>query len=206
MSKTLVLEYDDLTHLAPENCLSQIDELISRHPNIKISFFTVPMMRGVPLSNDPNWCARIRKHVDNGNVCLAYHGFLHTSEEFKTLDKAECELRLRFGESVFKTCNLPASKVFRGPHWGLSVAAVEALEKLDFTHLYNHEDYRHLVSEKLTSVYYNWNLKDDPPEDDFLVTHGHTHDVCQNGIKQTLDKVSRFIDSNDVTYKFVYEV
>jgi len=203
--KEIVLEYDDLTHLDPENCLDQIDELVRRHPNIKMSFFTVPMMRGVPLTHNLDWCSKIRKHIDNGNVCLAYHGLLHNPEEFKSIDKTECLLRLKFGRSIFETCKLPAAKVFRGPHWGMCTQAVEALEEEEFTHLYNHKDYLHLLSDRMKVVYYNWNLKDEAPEIDTLVTHGHTHNVCENGIEQTMDKVSAFIDANNPHFKFVDE-
>lgn len=204
--KEIILEYDDLTHLNPENCIAQIDELVARHPKIKISFFTVPMMRGVPLSHDMAWCSRISKHIDNGNVTLAYHGLLHTPEEFKNLDKVECELRIRFATSIFNTCKLPVVKVFRGPHWGISDQAIKALEELEFTHLYNHTDYGHLASDKLKITYYNWNLKDDSPDDAILITHGHTHNVCENGIAETLDKVSKFIDEHNPSFKFVDEL
>lgn len=206
MERTLVLEYDDLTHLAPENCIDTIDELVARHPTIKLSFFTVPMMRGVPLSHDMLWCSRIRKHIDNGNVTLAHHGLVHTPEEFKHLDQTECTLRLKFSKSIFDTCKLPVAKVFRGPHWGICDEAVKALECEGFTHLYNHTDYKHLTSDVLKMVYYNWNLKDEPSDDDTLVTHGHTHNVCSNGILETLDKVSRFIDHANPVFKFVDEL
>ena len=101
--RELILEYDDLHFQSPENCIEQIDELVRRHSGIKLSFFTVPMLRGVPLSHDMSWCSRIRKHIDNGNVCLAHHGLIHTPEEFKHLDQTECILRLKFSKSIFET-------------------------------------------------------------------------------------------------------
>ena len=109
-------------------------------------------------------------------------------------------------KSIFDTCKLPVAKVFRGPHWGICDEAVKALECEGFTHLYNHTDYKHLTSDVLKMVYYNWNLKDEPSGDDTLVTHGHTHNVCSNGISETLDKVSRFIDHTNPVFKFVDEL
>ena len=96
--------------------------------------------------------------------------------------------------------------MFRGPHWGISDEAIRALECEGFTHLYSHTDYKHLTSDTLKMVYYNWNLKDEPPDSDSLVAHGHTHNVCGNGISETLDKVSRFIDHVSPIFKFVNEL
>ena len=202
----LVLEYDDLTFMDPENCLPQINELVRRHPNIKLSFFAVPMMRGIPLTHDMEWCRCIRQHVYNGNVCLGVHGLTHTQEEFKHLDYTEAALRLRFAEAVFETAALPFVRVFRGPHWGLNQETINAIADAEFTHLYNHEDYMGLRTGGMHAVYYNWNLKDDPPEREMLVAHGHTHNVCQNGIEETLDKVSKFIDYYRPEFKFINEV
>ena len=208
MSKTLVLEYDDLTFLDPENCLLQIEELVRRHPDIKLSFFTVPMMRGAPLSHNMEWCNSIRQHIYNENVCLGVHGLMHSQEEFKHLSYTEAALRLRFAEAVFETADLPFERVFRGPHWGLNQESLNAISDAEYTHLYNHEDYRSLNAESMKVVYYNWNLKDNTPdgEEETIIAHGHTHNVCKNGIEETLDKVSKFIDDYRPEFKFINEV
>ena len=42
-------------------------------------------------------------------------------------------------------------------------------------------------------IYYNWNLKDEAPVETLLVAHGHTHNVCQNGINETMHRIKKFI-------------
>lgn len=207
MVKTLVLEYDDLHWLNPENCISDIERFVSFIPNIKLSFFTPILLRHSPLWGDEAWLNKIKGFIESKNVELAVHGLFHTQEEFKSLSKSVAIHRLKIAFEFSKKYNVPIAKVFRGPHWGLNSDAVQALNELGFTHLYNHTDYKHLESDFNGKViYYNWNLKDPAPPDDLLIAHGHTHDVCQNGIHQTFDKVMDFINSNEVEFKFVSEV
>jgi calcineurin-like phosphoesterase family protein len=212
-----VLEYDDLHFMEPENCIETIDRFVERYPDIKISFFTIPFLRGFPINGNEQWAERIREHIKNNNVRLALHGLHHTPEEFKFFNYDQSIACLTMAESLFNEADLPFVKVFRGPHWGLCEGAVNALIRMKYTHLYNHEDYRELgdsVKNKIKVKYYNWNLTDEPPERGFLdsiagkpiITHGHTHDVCGNGIGETFDKVCNFIDNNNVDFKFVNEV
>jgi len=208
-SKTLVLEYDDLHFLEPEDCLPQIQELVRTFPDIKISFFCPPLLRGTPIYKNMEWCAEVRKLIESGNVCLARHGLTHEPEEYKNLDYHDCSFRLGVGDAAHQFAKLPFVKVFRGPHWGLCDSALRALVEAEYTHLYNHEDYRELgerYKSQINIKYYNWNLKDDAPDEEMLITHGHTHDVCGNGIEETYDRLVSFLDKNKPTYKFVDEV
>jgi len=208
-SKSLVLEYDDLHFLDPENCLTQIEEFVRLFPSIKISFFSVPMLRGVPLYKNKDWCQKIEKYISSGNVCLARHGLTHKQEEFKQLDYEDALLSLQIGDAVYDIAKLPYVKVFRGPHWGINESSVHALLDCEYTHLYNHLDYKNLgdkYRDQLKCVYYNWNLKREAPHDLILVTHGHTHNVCMNGIEETFNKVCSFIDKANPTFRFVHEI
>lgn len=213
----LVLEYDDLHFMEPENCMKTIDRFVERYPEIKISFFTIPFLRGFPISGNPTWAEELRKHIENDNVRLAVHGLNHTPEEFKFFNYDQSIACLTTAESLFVEAGLPFVKVFRGPHWGLCEDSVKALLSLQYTHLYNHEDYQELgdsVKNKIKVKYYNWNLAEDPPARSLLdsiagkplIAHGHTHDVCGNGIGETFDKVCNFLDNNKVDFKFVDEV
>jgi len=208
-SKTLVLEYDDFHFLEPENCLREVEDLVNLFPNIKISFFCPPVLRGIPLFKNLDWCDKVRPFIDSGNVCLARHGLTHDQEEFKNLDLHEALFRLRVGDAAHEFAKLPFVKVFRGPHWGLNDDALKALVEQEYTHLYSHEDYRELDEEyagRIKVKYYNWNLKDEAPDENLLITHGHTHNVCSNGIEETLEKVISFLDKVKPEYKFVNEV
>jgi hypothetical protein len=207
--KTLVLEYDDLHFLQPEDCLDQITKFINLFPSIKISFFCPPFLRSVPLFKDSDWCSKIRKFIESGNVCLARHGLAHDQEEFKHLDFDDALFRLKIGDAVHAVAKLPYVKVFRGPHWGISSTSMEALLESGYTHLYNHQDYEKLGEQYKSQIkveYYNWNLKDEAPDDSFLITHGHTHNVCSNGIEETFERVVSFIDTEKPEFKFVNEV
>ena len=141
---SIVLEYDDIHPLHPENCLKEIDEFVRLFPNIKLSFFCPPLLRGVPLYKDKDWCGSIRKHIESGNVCLARHGLTHEQEEFKNLDLNEAEFRLKVGDAAHDVARLPYVKVFRGPHWGINMESITALINQGYTHLYNHQDYKEL--------------------------------------------------------------
>ena len=205
--KTLILEYDDFHWKYPENCLETIKKFVQKFPNIKISLFTTVKHSGHKISINQAWCSEVRKLISSGNIALAVHGLYHTSEEFKFLSKSESLARLLDAENEFNQSNLPFVKVFRGPHWGINQNAYDALIELGYTHIYTHEDYKNLAQSNtnIKNVIYNWNLKDESTNDNLLVAHGHTHDVCGNGIDQTLERVSKFIESNNVKFKFVNE-
>lgn len=206
--KTLILEYDDFHWKSPENCLSTIQRFVDRFPNIKISLFSTPIHSYLPYRDDLNWCNSVRKLIESGNIHLAVHGIYHDSEEFKHKNFANACYSLKMAEEEFEKSSLPFVKVFRGPHWGINNETYAALECLDYTHIYTHEDYRHLITpeRKIKSVIYNWNLKDEAPDLDLLIAHGHTHSVCSNGIQETFDKVSTFIENNNPSFRFVNEI
>lgn len=207
MKRTLILEYDDLHWKSPENCIDQINKFVEFYPNIKLSFFTPVLLNNLQLNLDDGWVQRIRELCYQGNIRIAIHGLYHTPEEFKHLNKVQAEGRLGLAESILQGLNIPFAKVFRGPHWGINPDSIDALNSCGYTHWYNHTDYQHLESKfNGKVVYYNWNLKDEAPDSDVLVAHGHTHNVCQNGIQETFNKVCKFIDTNDVEFKFVDEI
>lgn len=205
--KSIILEYDDFHPKEPENCLREIYKLIEEVPDIKISLFTTPIHSGYCMSSSPQWCDEVRELIKAGNLRLAAHGMFHTSEEFKHISEEECMLKLARIEQEFFVSNLPFAKVFRGPHWGINRASYNQLIAAGYSHIYTHEDYRALSDPRIKSVFYNWNLKDpQPPEgDDIIVAHGHTHNVCGNGIQETLSKVVEFCRTQKPSFKFVDE-
>lgn len=207
----LILEYDDLHWQEPENCLKSINTLVKIYPDIKLSFFTIPNLRNFAISDDKAFCAAIRKYIDNNNICLGVHGFTHSAEEFKNLDYEEALDLLRRGEDIFKQADLSFRKIFRGPHWGMCENSIVALSHMQYTHLFNHEDYRHLdkfaTDRGLKTRYYNWNLKNSEVDISkyFIIAHGHTHNVCENGIEESMSNVINFIDQykNITEFNFI---
>ena len=184
-----------------------MDILISKFPLIKISLFTTPLLNNLPLFNDEKFIEKIKFYINSNNIRLAVHGLKHDMEEFKFLDKKEATNRLLTAQSIFEHCNLNYAKVFRGPNWGVNENTIEALNDLQYTHFYNHENYKHLENKfNGKVVYYNWNLKDEASEENTLIAHGHTHNVCDNGISQVLPKIIKFIQNNNLEFKFVDEI
>jgi len=193
----IVIEYDDFCHLDPENCLSTIQRLVARYPQIKVNMFTVPYMRGNPIHMDTRWVESVNKLIESNNLFLGLHGLTHETEEFKSISYSHALEKLDAAFNIFQYCDFPKPRVFRSPFWQLSEEAVKALEVLGFTHIYNHKDYEHLelISNKIKFTYWNWNLKDEyAPTKDIVIAHGHSHDVCENGIYQTTYKIEDIIE------------
>jgi predicted deacetylase len=208
IKKNLILEYDDFHWKYPENCLKTIKKFIEIIPNIKISLFTTPKHSGYKLSSNKEWCEEVKNLINDKNITLGVHGLFHSIEEFKHLSREEAVNKIIDAENEFKECNLPFVKVFRGPHWGINQNTYDALIELNYTHVYTHEDYKSLAEKNtnIKNVIYNWNLKDAPQSNNlFLIGHGHTHNVCQNGIEETFERVAMFIKENDVEFKFINE-
>ena len=203
----IVLDFDDFHPKSPENCIDDIDKLVDACNDIKITLFTTPRHSGISMSNDVRWCDRVREHIANGNVRLGIHGYEHSMEEFKHISMNDTYIKLYLAMDFFDIANLPYVKIFKGPNWGISQNTITALKEAGFTHLYNHDDYKHLDTTGLKTVYYNWNLKDNAPEDlDTYVAHGHTWNVCGNGIQEVSYKILSFIDKFNPTFKFGDEI
>lgn len=195
----LLLDFDDLHPRKPENCLDSIKYLVDKIPEIKLLFFTIPKLEGIPLYLYPEWCREIRRFIDAGNVQLAVHGLCHSTLEFQNINYTDAFNKIQEAENIFTRSNLPFVKIFKGPHWGLNSNAVEALKNLNYKAIFSHQDFKHLEVGGIEFKYYNWNLKDPFPEhlhypDSIILGHGHTHSVCDNGILETRDKIRDSID------------
>lgn len=206
--KKLVLEFDDLHWKAPENCFASIKYLVEKYPKIKLSMFTVAEHSGLPLFGDLDWCNQIRSYIERGNLELCVHGLKHTQEEFRYIGREEIKRKLIEAEATFKTARLSFKRVFRGPHWGINNEVYDVCVELGYSHIYTHEDYKHLAADaRIKSIFYNWNLKDPvPPDENLVIGHGHTHSVCGNGISDVLVNIEQVIDSGDYEFLFASEV
>lgn len=204
----LILEFDDFHHLKPENCLETLTALIVAIPHIKISMFTVPLLRNASVGSNSIWCNRVKEFIDNGNLSLCLHGLTHDHLEFENLSRKEANTRIKRGLDLFDKAGLPCEKVFRGPNWGLNPQTVNALLDNNFTHLYNHKDHMwaSALEMPMKVIYYNWNLKRNAPvTDGQIVAHGHTHNVCKNGIDQVLHKIKAYEKQFSPKYFFCHE-
>lgn len=208
--KKIILEFDDFHPDKNVNCLEILNDLISRYKkqNIIINMFVPPCYHGTPMSDDREWCSKVRKHILSGNLCLAVHGRIHSQEEFKNLTYQESYMSLLNAEEEFKKSQLPFKKIFRGPHWGIGTASIGALIARRYTHLYSHTSYQKFndsYSHEISIVYYNWNLKDrfgvyENTWSDFIVAHGHTSNVCGNGIEESYNRIVEALDNNEFDF------
>lgn len=216
----LILEFDDFNPKKEVNCLAEIEYLVDRYPNIKLTMFTTAAYEHNLLTYDLVWCNKVRELINNDNLRLAVHGCLHNTEEFKHMTKNDAITAIVTAESVFRIARLPFIRVFRGPHWGINQATYDALKWLEYTHVYTHEDYRTLAdaNSDIKNIFYDWNLaglylppkKKDvfgfPDGYQVIIGHGHTHNVCGNGIQESLPRIIDFIESHRPIFNFADEI
>jgi len=194
--KKIIFECDD--EHPTLSCLSHLEKFWQVFPDFHMNFFVPAALNGYRISERSaiRWTSVIRDLIYKGKVTLAVHGLYHSPEEFKKIDKAEVDLRLSAAEQYFEEAELDFVKVFRGPHWGINGDTFEVLIDRGYTHVYSHTDYKELndqFADKIKIVYYNWNLADPYPEflpDEIVVAHTHSHNVCNNGVPESLPKMA----------------
>jgi len=209
----VILEFDDLHHNPDVDCLPVAEELIKTFPNLIINFFVPPCYNNVPLYANKTWCDKLRSLISAGNVCLGVHGTYHSSEEYKYYNYTQSVDKIKLSENIFRAAKLPFVRVFRAPQWTINQHNMDALCDLGYTHIYSHTNFKKLnevYKDKITVVYYNWNLKDtygvleNPLQSDTLVSHGHTSQIpslsCGNSIYDQFDKICNFVEGNTLTF------
>lgn len=199
----IILEFDDFHHNKNVDCLTTIKELIKLDSNIKLTLFTPALYENIPLFENKHWCEQVKKLIESNNIQLGVHGLVHTSEEFKYKNYDESVLALKYAEYIFNKSNLDFVKIFRGPHWGINEFTYKALISLGYKAIFTHESYSHLIPKfsSIKSIIYNWNLKDDIKNvDSYLIGHGHTHNVCGNGINEVKHKIINLINNKAKFY------
>lgn len=210
-----IFEFDDL-HPNPEvDCLGLAEKLCSKYPKLILNFFVPAAYMGQELYLNEPWCKRLRALVNSGKVCLGVHSLYHTQEEFKYYDYKTAVAKIKLAESIFNASGLSFAKVFRGSHWGICEDTIKALIDLGYTHLYSHKNYNHLTDfykDKIKIVHYNFNLADiwpnmeNPIKNNIVIMHGHTHNVCSNGIFETYNKMLDILIANNFNCLRIDEV
>jgi len=201
----IVLDFDDLHWSNPVNCLDSIDYLISSNPKIKLTFFTIPYYNNNPIGADKDFCKRIKEYIDSNNIVLAIHGTTHSVLEYLEKSYEDAINSISLSEFYMTEAGLPFIKVFKGPHWGINKETINALIQHNYKEIFNHESFRHLEVPEIKFTYYNWNLKDNFTPSKIIYAHGHTHDVCENGIRETRDKILDAIRTNNLECIFPHE-
>lgn len=209
----IILEFDDFHPDQSVNCLDYAEYLIQRYPRIVINFFTIPKYIGHELYKSKYWCSSVAEHIKNKNICLGVHGLLHTQEEFAQKTYQSAYAALQAADNIFKTSELEYTKVFKGPHWGICGPAMEALTYCKYKYIYSHVKHKNITDrylDQIKVVHYNWNLKDTfgvyehSLSGDICVAHGHTGNVCGNGIGESMSRIVSGIDQLMTTDDFQF--
>jgi predicted deacetylase len=187
--------------------------MIDNIPTIKINLFTSPYYQKHSLIENKEWCDEVRQLIDSNNIRLCMHGYSHIpTDEFKWLNYKQTLSALNESESIFIQSNLPFLKVFKGPGWGINENTYKVLIEKKYTHIYINEHWDNLqyecYSNKIKHISYNWNLKDNAPNNKDIVAHGHCWNVCDNGIEQTCSKLLTYLHNNKniIEFKFADEI
>jgi predicted deacetylase len=189
----ILLDFDDLYSEHPYDCLDSIDYLVKAIPNIKILLFTIPNLGNRYISNKNSFIDKVKKYINSDNIKIGIHGNTHDVLEFKYLNYNEAISKLLDSHRILDNLQIDYERIFKGPHWGINSEVINALNALEYKCIFNHEDYMYLETTDIKYIYYNWNLKDDFDESllqsKFIIAHGHTHNVCNNGIFEVRDKI-----------------
>lgn len=206
--QSIILEFDDLHWHNSVNCIDIIETLVKRFPPIILNFFVPAKYNHLALYENVDWCNRLRHFIESGNVNLAIHGLTHEYKEFEKLQYKDVRFRINEAESILNTAKLPFQKVFRGPYWSINRSTYECLIDLEYTHVYSHTSYHNLntlFTSQIPVVYYNWNLKDsygtfENMPKKIIVAHGHTGNVCGNGIAESFDRICNALENNSFEF------
>jgi predicted deacetylase len=207
----LVLDFDDFSPLKEDDCLDSIYWLIDKVPNIKLSFFTIPCHKGYFLENDPFWCQKVRELVLDKKIVLGVHGYRHDFCEFGNITKGDALFNLENAEYSFREANLHFVKCFKPPNWAINQNTYDVLYKLAYTHCYTHPDFRDLADfnkDRIKSIIYNWNLKDDYIDngEELILGHGHASNYCGNYIYDVKERIVEFCQKYKPEFKFIHEI
>lgn len=209
----IILEFDDFHHDKSVNCIDSIYALTERYPNVIINLFTIPCYNSSPLYESVNWCSEVASLIRSKNLCIGVHGLFHTQEEFANKTFQDAHESLVRAHEILEKSNIEYTKVFRGPHWGICQSTIAALIDHEYRYIYSHKKHSNLTniySDKINFVYYNWNLKDNfgtfenSLSNNICVAHGHTRDVCGNGIRESMDRIiyglDKLMESDDFEF------
>lgn len=209
MIKSLILDFDDFHWKKPQNCIDTIRLLHKIRPDIKLSFFVSPNYENHLLTFDKKWCKEVKELIELDVIRIGIHGWNHSQLEFEDITKLNAIAKLHLAEKELEAAEIPFVKAFKGPHWGINYIAAETLLEKKYTHIYSHPD-KLSVQTKFNSenknanlkfVYYNLNLKDNLDDssirnyDDIdVIAHGHSWNVCENGITESIVKIIKLHD------------
>lgn len=158
----VVFDVDDFCDR--NNCLEELATLKEHYPNFKCTLFTIPAQTSLEL---------LKKAHKTGYIELCPHGIMHMpNEELKTL-KPDFLV-----ETYNKLDTRYYTKGFRPPGWWIQPEHCRALSDKGYWIAIHEKDEGRLRA-SCTKGYYVCGQR-------YPYSHHHTHNVCNNWIKQDL--------------------
>lgn len=157
-----------------------LEKLKERYPDFKVTMFTIPWeirfspdTKGTPITEEryKPWVEKVKKAQKEGWLDIAIHGLTHAPREFEKLGYDEAKKRVMVAQKMFANVGIKTNGMFKAPFWLLSKEGKKSIEDLGLKVMEN--------------GYYNWNLKDDMPDEEKLIAHGHVHNTCDNGMEES---------------------
>jgi hypothetical protein len=183
------------------NHLGLLEKLRERYKGFKITLFTVPWEirwkadgKGTPITDEKwkPWVDATKQAIKDGWMEIAVHGLTHAPREFESLSYDETRKRILIAQKMFENVGMETCALFKAPQWLMNPSSVGAVADCGLT----------LVEDG----YYNWNIRDEMPESDKLIAHGHIQDDFSfpNGLEQSFFRISKI--PPETKWKFLSEV
>jgi hypothetical protein len=211
IKRTIVLDFDDLECGKPG--LEEVLKLKEHFPNLKVTFFMVPMPMGLlkgelSTSKYREWAGFLRENQDWIEICP--HGFTHSGFEMrnyqtktgkiKVVDTKTANLMIDSAEKMFKELNLPFKKIWKSPFWESSQDTIRALWNRGYTVACDPNQPIPIGGD----VYlFNWSIEKPMPKLPIVYGHGHLYPPSANAIQFAMSNLLAMPE--DAEFKFVSE-
>jgi len=181
--KPIVLDLDDLCDKwDPWDDLHRWKE---KNPNGKMTLFTIPRRCSDAL---------LIRYAKLDWIELAMHGWIHTTGECLYWTAEDTQVKLKEVQSMGFVTG------FKAPKWLITDEVYRGLQAANWW-VADHKMNKHVYDQFPDVAKYVYNsFKRATP---YRSLHGHTHDVCDNGINESFEKFC--VDPNRA-FKFVSEV
>lgn len=180
------LDLDDFSPM--NNNIGLMEKLKDRYPDFKITLFTVPWEirwkadgAGTPITDKrwKPWVEAVKSAVEEGWMEIAIHGLTHGPKEFHKLGYDEARKRIIVGQKMFENVGIKTCDLFKAPQWLISQEAIPAVADTGMRLVEDH--------------YYNWNIKDEAPDEKHVIGHGHIQNDPQfpNGLEESYFRLTK---------------
>jgi len=208
--KTIVLDFDDF---APtNNGLFYLKRLKEHFPKMKVSLFTIPFRVTPNKDRVESWLLN-KDLVDEINsldwIEILPHGFFHPMpplrSELEEITYDRMVLALRAIEEYFDQVGFNWKRVFKAPHWRISLDGMKAVRDKGYCLAMTPGDRARIKNPKGLKTYeFNWGVQFPIPMGKTeLRGHGHIQNWNGTGLGENFGNLLDL--STDADWKFVSE-